>query len=174
MCLVSDCSRALDTPAGIYRLGHHETGETFENTGTVGVLPGTSTLASSIFALEQRRRRIRDTDAGLAEVIRMASLTPAERTGFANDGGSLETGKLADVLVLSRDLVVQRTFIAGMEFLVSAGAATLPRRQRRVADRARCVLSLATTSANSSMRFVVFLLADSVFGTYRGTGAVNR
>ena len=33
LCLVSDCSRALDTPPGIYRIGHHETGEPFENDG---------------------------------------------------------------------------------------------------------------------------------------------
>ena len=59
---------------------------------------------------------MRDTDAGLAQVIRMASLTPAERTGFAADRGSLEVGKLADVVILSRDLHVQRTFINGSEF----------------------------------------------------------
>ena len=45
LCLVSDCSRALDTPPGVYRVGHHETGEPFENNGTVGVLPGGSVLA---------------------------------------------------------------------------------------------------------------------------------
>jgi N-acetylglucosamine-6-phosphate deacetylase len=58
----------------------------------------------------------RDTDAGLAQVIRMASLTPAERTSFAEDRGSLEPGKLADVVILSRDLHVKRTFISGAEF----------------------------------------------------------
>src|SRR5258705_10249529 len=83
LCLVSDCSRALDTPPGTYRIGHHQTGEPFENNGVVGVLPGGTTLASSIFALEHMVRvMMRDTDAGLAHVIRMASLTPAERTGF--------------------------------------------------------------------------------------------
>lgn len=51
LCLVSDCSRALDTPPGIYRIGHHETGEPFENNGAAGVLPGGAVLASSIFAL---------------------------------------------------------------------------------------------------------------------------
>jgi N-acetylglucosamine-6-phosphate deacetylase len=117
LCLVSDCSRALDMPPGIYRIGHHDTGEPFENTGAVGVLPGTATLASSIHPLEQMVRVMaRDTDAGLEHVIRMASLTPAERTGFAKDFGSLEAGKLADVLVLSRDLVVRRVFIGGVEF----------------------------------------------------------
>jgi N-acetylglucosamine-6-phosphate deacetylase len=118
LCLISDCSRALGTPPGIYRIGHHETGEPFENNGAVGVLPGTGTLASSIFPLEHMVRvMMRDTDAGLANVIRMASLTPAERTGFAKDCGSLEPGKLADIAILSRDLQVQRTFIHGAEFI---------------------------------------------------------
>jgi N-acetylglucosamine-6-phosphate deacetylase len=117
LCLVSDCSRALDTPPGIYRIGHHETGEPFENNGDVGVLPGTDTLASSIFPLEHMVRVMaRDTDAPLPHVIRMASLTPAERTGFADDRGSLEAGKLADIVILSRDLEVQRTFMGGVEF----------------------------------------------------------
>lgn len=117
LCLVSDCSRALDTPPGIYHIGNHETGEPFENTGTAGVLPGGTTLASSIFALEHMVRvMMRDTDAGLAEVIRMASITPAQRTGYAADRGSLEPGKLADIVVLSRDLVVKRTFLGGVEF----------------------------------------------------------
>lgn len=122
LCLVSDSSRALDMPAGIYRLGHHETGEPFENNGAVGVLPGTDKLASSIFALEHMVRIMhRDTDAGLAETIRMASLTPAERTGFARERGSIEPGKLADVVILSRDLHVMRTFIGGQEFVDVAG-----------------------------------------------------
>jgi N-acetylglucosamine-6-phosphate deacetylase len=117
LCLVSDCSRALDTPPGIYRIGHHATGEPFENNGVVGVMPGTDKLAGSIFPLEHMIRvMMRDTDGGLAEVIRMATLTPAERTGFAHDRGSLEVGKLADIVVLSRDLHVQRTFIDGTEF----------------------------------------------------------
>ncbi len=33
------------------------------------------------------------TSASLAEVIRMASLTPAERVGIAGKAGSLEVGK---------------------------------------------------------------------------------
>jgi N-acetylglucosamine-6-phosphate deacetylase len=117
LCLVSDCSRALDMPPGIYRLGHNETGEPFENNDKVGVLPGTDKLASSIFALDHMvRTMMRDTDAGLAEVIRMASRTPAERTGIAHDRGSLERGKLADIVILSRELFALRTFMSGVEF----------------------------------------------------------
>lgn len=117
LCLVSDCSRALDRPPGIYLMGNCETGEPFENNGKVGVLPGTDKLASSIFPLEHMvRTMVRDTDASLPDAIRMASLTPAERTGFAHDRGSLEPGKRADVAILSNDLYVQRTFIGGVEF----------------------------------------------------------
>jgi N-acetylglucosamine-6-phosphate deacetylase len=117
LCLVSDCSRALDMPPGIYRIGHHETGEPFEHNGQVGVLPGGVALASSIFALDHMVRTMaRDTDAPLHEVIRMASLTPAQRTGLAHDLGSLELGKLADMVILSPDLQVRRTFIQGREF----------------------------------------------------------
>lgn len=103
-------------PPGIYRIGHHETGAPFEHNGVGGVLPGGATLARSIFALVHMVRvMMRDTDAGLAEVIRMASLTPAERTGLAQDRGSIEPGKLADLVVLTRDLYVQRTFLGGVE-----------------------------------------------------------
>ncbi len=117
LCLVSDCSRALDMPPGLYRIGHHQTGELLQHNGSVGVLPGTETLASSIFPLEHMVQvMMRDTDAGLAQVIRMASLTPAERTGLAQDRGSLEPGKLADLVLLSGDLHARRTFINGIEF----------------------------------------------------------
>ncbi|MDZ4821795.1 MAG: amidohydrolase family protein [Planctomycetota bacterium] len=118
LCLVSDSSRALDMPRGLYTLGHRDSGEPIENNGLVGVLPGTDKLASSIYALDEMVRVMRrDTEATLPEIIRMASLTPAERSGMATDRGSLEPGKLADIVVLSRDLQVQRTFIGGAEFV---------------------------------------------------------
>lgn len=116
LCLVSDCSRGFAMPPGRYRLGHHEEGEFFEHTGTVGMIPGGQALASTVFALDHMVRVMaRDTDAGLPDVIRMATLTPAERTGLSNDRGSLEPGKLADILVLSADLQIERTFIGGLE-----------------------------------------------------------
>jgi N-acetylglucosamine-6-phosphate deacetylase len=116
LCLVSDCSRALDMPPGIYRIGHYQAGGFFEHNGSVGILPGGQALASTVFALDHMVRTMaRDTDASLPDVIRMASLTPAERTGLSHDRGSLEPGKLADLVILSLDLHVERTFIDGIE-----------------------------------------------------------
>jgi N-acetylglucosamine-6-phosphate deacetylase len=108
---------ALDTPPGIYRIGNQATGEPFENKGGIAVLPGTDKLAGSLFPLEHMVRvMLRDTDASMADVIRMATLTPAERVGLSADRGSLEAGKLADIIVLSPQLQTQRTFIGGEEF----------------------------------------------------------
>ena len=53
--------------------------------------------------------------APLHHVVRMASLTPAERAGIANDVGSLEAGKRADIVVLDKRLEVRRVFVGGVE-----------------------------------------------------------
>ena len=55
------------------------------------------------------------TGRPLWEVIRMASLTPARIAGRDSEIGSLERGKRADVVVLDRNLAVQRVFIDGIE-----------------------------------------------------------
>ncbi len=47
----------------------------------------------------------------------MASLTPAELTGIAKRTGSLEAGKDADLVLLSRKLEVRRVFIGGVEMM---------------------------------------------------------
>jgi N-acetylglucosamine-6-phosphate deacetylase len=72
-----------------------------------------ASLASAIVGLDHMVRHMKKhTKATLPEAIRMASLTPAERTGIAKDCGSLEVGKRADVLLLNRKLEVRATMIA--------------------------------------------------------------
>lgn len=117
LCLVTDCNRAMDMPPGRYRFGSEDDGSFFESDGKVGFVPGQG-LASSVMGLDHMVRHMKkSTSATLPEAVRMASLTPAERTGMAKTCGSLEKGKLADVLVLNRRLEVQRTFIGGVEVL---------------------------------------------------------
>ena len=116
LCLVTDANRALDLPPGNYRFGAAEDGSWFESDGRVGWSPGRASLASSIVGMDHMVRQMkRDTSASLPEVIRMASLTPAELTGIAKHSGSLEVGKNADVVLLSRKLEVRRVFIGGVE-----------------------------------------------------------
>jgi N-acetylglucosamine-6-phosphate deacetylase len=117
LCLVTDSNRAMDMPPGRYRFGSKDDGSFFESDGRVGFVPGEG-LASSVMGLDHMVRHMKkSTSATLPEAVRMASLTPAERTGMGKTCGSLEKGKLADVLVLNRRLEVQRTFIGGVEVL---------------------------------------------------------
>ncbi len=117
LCLVTDCNRALDLPPGRYRFGPEGTGSWFESDGKVGWASPDS-LASSIQGMDHLVRVMkRSTSASLPEVVRMASLTPAERTGIAAETGSLEVGKQADLLVLNRRLEVRRVMVHG-EFQV--------------------------------------------------------
>jgi N-acetylglucosamine-6-phosphate deacetylase len=116
LCLVTDANRALDLPLGNYRFGAAEDGSWFESDGRVGWSPGRTSLASSIVGMDHMVRQMkRDTSATLPEVLRMASLTPAELTGIAKHTGSLEAGKNADVVLLNRKLDVRRVFIGGVE-----------------------------------------------------------
>jgi N-acetylglucosamine-6-phosphate deacetylase len=45
----------------------------------------------------------------------MASLTPAERVGIASIAGSLDAGKRADILLLTKDLKVKKVFVRGKD-----------------------------------------------------------
>ena len=117
LCLVTDANRALGMPPGTYRFGPSDTGTFFESDGKVGFVPG-SGLASSVVALDTMvRTMLRDTPAPLEDVVRMASLTPAERAGVARSVGSLEVGKLADVLIFDTKMQLKRVFVHGFSAL---------------------------------------------------------
>jgi N-acetylglucosamine-6-phosphate deacetylase len=112
LCLVTDASRAMGMPPGHYRFGSAESGSWFESDGGVGRANGS--LASSVVGMAHMVRQMHQhTSATLPEVVRMASLTPAERSGIAQEVGSLAVGKHADVLVLSKRLRIKRVVIRG-------------------------------------------------------------
>lgn len=113
LCLVTDCNRALDMPVGEYIFGNADDGTSFRSDGKVGWAPSGS-LASSIMGMDHMVRHMKgNTSATLPQVIRMASLTPAERTGIAQEVGSLEVGKRADIVVLDTELKVVSVFVGG-------------------------------------------------------------
>ncbi len=104
LCLVTDANRAMEMPPGEYRFGHFETGSLFHSDGKVG-WANPNSLASSVVGMDHMVRVMyRQTGAPLHEVIRMASLTPAERVGIESETGSIAVGKRADLLVLDEDL----------------------------------------------------------------------
>ena len=117
LCLVTDANRAVDLPPGDYKFGPESGDSWFESDGNVGYMPGRTALASSIKCLDTMTANMkRMTSASLPEVIRMATLTPAKRAGIANQVGSLEKGKRADVVILNRRLSVKGVYIGGQRF----------------------------------------------------------
>lgn len=113
LCLVTDCNRALDQPAGDYWFGDASEGTRFRSDGRVGWAPNGS-LASSVQGMDHMVRHMASaTTADLPSIIRMASLTPAERAGIGEQTGSLTRGKRADLVVLGPELDVRQVIVNG-------------------------------------------------------------
>jgi N-acetylglucosamine-6-phosphate deacetylase len=113
LCLVTDANRAMDAPPGRYRFGPLEDGTPVISDGRT-VRGEDGSLASSMCGMDVMvRTMLRATGAPLPKVIEMASLTPARLSGVSESCGSLDIGKRADFLVLSRDVEVETVYIAG-------------------------------------------------------------
>ena len=114
LCLVTDSMRAVDCPPGEYRFGPAENGPRIASDGKVGRTLDGSALASAVVGMDHMLRTMHTaTKAPLPQLVRMATLTPAERTGIDSTCGSLTVGKQADLEVLSPTLIAKKTFIAG-------------------------------------------------------------
>jgi N-acetylglucosamine-6-phosphate deacetylase len=114
LALVTDCNRALDMPDGDYMFGPVDGGEPILRRDGVGVMPDGKALASGVMGMDHCVRTFYQwTGAPLPEVIRMASLTPAKIGGWDTEVGSITKGKLADLLVLDKELRVMQVYRAG-------------------------------------------------------------
>ncbi len=114
LALVTDCNRALDMPDGEYLFGPLDGGEPILRRDGVGVMPDGQALASGVVGMDHCVRTFHElTGVRLAEAVRMASLTPAWIAGWDGELGSIEVGKLADLVVLDRNLNVRRVYVGG-------------------------------------------------------------
>jgi N-acetylglucosamine-6-phosphate deacetylase len=114
LALVTDCNRALDKPDGEYLFGPRDGGEPILRRDGVGIMPDGQSLASGVMGMDHMvRTMLQQTGAPLHEVIRMATLTPARIAGRSAERGSIEVGKLADLVVLDHDLVVKQVYVRG-------------------------------------------------------------
>lgn len=120
LALVTDTSRALDMPDGEYMIGPLVGGERLIKRDDVGMTPDGKALASACMGMDHMVRTFqRLTGRPLWEVIRMASLTPARIAGHESEIGSLAIGKRADVLVLSKDVAIEKVFVDGRELVLN-------------------------------------------------------
>lgn len=114
LALVTDSMRAVDMPDGEYWFGPKGSGERVRKRDGVGVTTDGTALASGVMGMDHCVRTLyRAAGVPLPEAVRMASLTPARILGLDAQLGSLEVGKLADLLVLDAELNVKQVYVGG-------------------------------------------------------------
>ncbi len=107
---VTDAISAAGADDGLYRVGplsvRVERGQ--------ARIEGTETLAgSTISQVEALRFALREVGMPVEEAVRAASATPAGLLGIGEDLGSIEAGKLADLVALDAGLEVTAVLTAG-------------------------------------------------------------
>lgn len=108
VALVTDAMAAAGVGDGDYVLGHL----------TVRVRDGVArqpdgTIAGSTLTMDRAFRCVVDAGASVEEAVTMASTTPAEALGLADEIGSITVGRGADLVVLDRTLQVAAVMVKG-------------------------------------------------------------
>lgn len=109
LVLITDCTRAGGLADGEYTLG----GQPIFVKGIECRLAD-GTIAGSVLRMNHAVRNMKNhTDLPLWRIVRMASLTPAERIGVADRKGSLLPGRDADLILADEQFGIHRTIIGG-------------------------------------------------------------
>ena len=112
MILVSDSGRCAGQPEGTqFELG----GQMAELRGGVAKLVGTETIACSASNMWTCLRNVLSWGIPEEEAVRAATYNPACALGVQNEVGSIETGKIADFLVIEPGYTAKRVFLGGVE-----------------------------------------------------------
>lgn len=109
ICLISDSMRACGLDDGEYDLG----GQQVSVRGNVATLAD-GTIAGSVTDLAACVKvAVRQMGVPLEDAVLAATLTPARAIGIDDERGSLEVGKIADVVVLDEELDVKHVIVRG-------------------------------------------------------------
>ena len=109
VCLISDSMRACGLEDGQYDLG----GQQVDVRGSLATLAD-GTIAGSVTDLAACvRHAVRDMGIPLADAVRAATLTPARAIGIDHERGSIDAGKIADLVVLDEDYEVKHVVLRG-------------------------------------------------------------
>jgi N-acetylglucosamine-6-phosphate deacetylase len=104
---VTDSTAATGMPDGPYRLGRHTVTKCLG-----GVRLADGTLAGSTLTMDQALRNLVGLGLALDDASRRTSTHAADHLGLT-DRGRLEPGAMADLVVLDRDLALQRVLVEG-------------------------------------------------------------
>lgn len=112
--LCTDAMRGAGMPDGESILGSLDNGQRVLIEDGVAKLPDRSAFAGSVATTDRLVRTMVSTaGVSLAEAVRMMTLTPAHILGIASDYGSLDEGKVADLVLFDNYIHVSTTIIEG-------------------------------------------------------------
>jgi len=115
--LVTDGMSATGMPDGTYMLGEMEVEVRDGRCTSNGVLAG------SVLTLDRGVKNLMEfTGAELGTAVAAASHNPSQLMGIGDSWGSLETGRAANITVLSSSAEVIETFLAGRSTIASEKA----------------------------------------------------
>ncbi|CAN7997548.1 unnamed protein product [Ixodes hexagonus] len=110
LTLVTDAMSAMGLEAGVHFIGENKV----EIFGKRAVIAGTTTLCGSIATMDFCVRFLqKSTGCSTVEALESATLHPAEVLDITDRKGTLNFGAEADFVMLSEDLHVTSTWIAG-------------------------------------------------------------
>ncbi|MBP1993286.1 N-acetylglucosamine-6-phosphate deacetylase [Paenibacillus eucommiae] len=112
LLLITDAMSAAGLGDGEYSLGG--LGVIVQD-GVARLKEGDSLAGSTLTMIDALRYMVREVGVSVAEASRYASGNPAKALGLEQRTGSIAAGKQADLLLLSPELDIQRTWIHGRE-----------------------------------------------------------
>ncbi|MCT4509449.1 MAG: N-acetylglucosamine-6-phosphate deacetylase [Tepidibacter sp.] len=107
--LITDSMRA-----GCMKCGEYELGGQKVIVDEISARLKDNTLAGSILKLNNAVKNIRDnTKCKINEIINMVTVNPSKLIGLYNQIGSIEIGKVADLVIFDEDIKILKTIING-------------------------------------------------------------
>jgi N-acetylglucosamine-6-phosphate deacetylase len=114
ICLVTDSMMAAGVGDGVYAWGE----EKIEVQGNRATVLGSGILAGSVLTMNAAVKNMVDwTGVTINQAINMASLNPARVLGVEDEIGSIQNGKLANLVMFDQDFRVVDTISRGKSIL---------------------------------------------------------
>ncbi|CAG7650927.1 N-acetylglucosamine-6-phosphate deacetylase [Paenibacillus solanacearum] len=110
LVLVTDAISAAGLGDGDYQLGGLGV---IVKDGVARLKEGDSLAGSTLTMIEALRFMVQTVGVSMETASRMASGNPARQLGMEIETGSIETGKLGDLVIVSPDFKVERVMVAG-------------------------------------------------------------
>lgn len=114
LCLVTDATAAAGSDIDQFIFAgktiYYRNGLCVDENGTLS--------GSALTMIEGVRNLVEHVNIALDEALRMATLYPARAMGVADRLGTLETGKVANLTVFTRDYKITRTIVNGDEVAI--------------------------------------------------------